>query len=87
MIRKGNETSGEIFIYALIRGEKPRFFGKMPMFDKPSQWEEKRIEGIEKKEEFNLYLQKIINRDPDLWLIELNVSDEQRLVRLLGHNH
>lgn len=86
MIRKGNETSGEIFIYALIRGENPRFFGKMPILDGPSQWEERNIDDIENKDNFSLYLQKIIKRDPDLWLIELNVSDQQRLVRLLGLN-
>lgn len=84
VIRKGNETSGEFFIYALIRGANPRFYGKMPTPSGTSQWEERKIEGIENKENFDLHLQKIIRRDPDLWLIELNVSDEQRLVRLLG---
>lgn len=84
IVRKGDDTSGEIFILALIRGQNPRFFGKAPMFDKPSVWEERILEGIEKKQFFDNYLQKLISRDPDIWLIELNVSNEQRLIRLLG---
>lgn len=84
IMRKGDDTSGEIFILALIRGVSPRFFGKMPMFDKPSVWEERILEDIENKQFLNIYIEKLIKRDPDIWLIELNVSDEQRLIRLLG---
>ncbi len=83
VIRKGDNTSGEIFISTLIRGENPRFFGKMPSFDGPSSWEERIIKDIENKEIFDTYINKLLHRDPDLWLIELNVSNEQRLIRIL----
>lgn len=86
VIRKGDVTSGEIFINAFIRGESQRFFAKAPMFDGPSQWEERILEDIDNKEFFANYMAKLIKRDPDLWLIELNISDEQRLIRLLALN-
>lgn len=88
VIRKGDDTSGEIFILALIRGATPRFFAKVPCFDKGpniiSIWQERKLEDIDNKQFFKEYIEKLIRRDPDLWLIELNVSDEQRLVGLLG---
>lgn len=83
VMRKGDETSGDICILALIRGAFPRFFGKAPNFDGPSQWEERKVQGIGKKQFYQEYIDKLVQRDPDLWLIELNVSDEQRLIRLL----
>jgi len=87
VIRKGDEISGEIFILALIRGEKLRFFGKIPIFDGPSIWEERQLKDIDNKEYFSKYIEKLVYRDPDLWLVELNVSDEGQLVRLLELNH
>jgi len=55
----------------------------MPSFDGPSSWEERIIKDIENKEIFDAYINKLLHRDPDLWLIELNVSNEQRLIRIL----
>ncbi len=86
VIRKGDVTSGEIFINAFIRGEFQRFYAKTPMFNGPSQWEERVLEDIDNKEFFSNYMAKLVQRDPDLWLIELNVSDEQRLIRILALN-
>lgn len=83
VIRKGDATSGEIFINAFIRGENQRFFAKAPMFDGPSRWQENILEDIDNKEFFSNYIAKLVKRDPDLWLIELNISDEQRLIRIL----
>ncbi len=86
VIRKGDVTSGEIFINSFIRGEYQRFFAKAPMLDGPSKWEERTLKDTDNKEFFNNYIAKLVQRDPDLWLIELNVSDEQRLVRILALN-
>ena len=83
VIRKGDLIAGEIFINALIRGESQRFFAKTPVLNGHSQWEERILKDIDNKEFFSEYIAKLVKRDADLWLIELNISDEQRLIRIL----
>lgn len=86
VIRKGDLTAGEIFINAFIKGESQRFYAKSPRSKDHIQWEERVLEDIDNKGFFSDYIAKLVKRDPDLWLIELNISDEQRLIRILALN-
>jgi hypothetical protein len=55
----------------------------MPQMDGTRSFVRTKSEDTEKKSEFSEYLDRRRLRDPDLWLIEVDVADEERLIAAL----
>jgi hypothetical protein len=85
VIRKGDETSGAILVQWLRNGRIPVLFEQMPSFDEPGEWRIIQEQDIENKEKYSDYLDRRWQRDSDIWVIELDIADEKRLVGLLEH--
>ncbi|GAA0476282.1 DUF1491 family protein [Parasphingorhabdus litoris] len=79
VLRKGDRISGAILIICLEKGKDPRLLEKMPSLDGPSTWQVIWPQDTEKKQDLDEYLERRTGFDPDLWLIELDVPDAERL--------
>ncbi|MEP3225264.1 MAG: DUF1491 family protein [Parasphingorhabdus sp.] len=80
VLRKGDRISGAILIICLERGKDPRVLEKMPSLDGPSNWQRIWPQDTDNKEDLENYLGRRSSFDPDLWLIELDIADGERLV-------
>ena len=80
VLRKGDRISGAILIICLEKGKDPRLLEKMPSLDGPSTWQAIWPQDIEKQQNLEEYLQRRSGFDPDLWLIELDIADAERLI-------
>ena len=84
IIRKGDPTSGAILLIGLIRGQNPIVFDRFPSFEGPSIWERAGSEDTDTEEKISQYCARRASRDPDLWILELDVAEPERLTRYLG---
>ena len=84
VIRKGDRISGSILIICIEKGENPRLLEKMPSLDGPSTWQKIWPQDIDKQQNLDEYLARRNKFDPDIWLIELDIPDAERLIAEMG---
>ncbi|QJB69660.1 DUF1491 family protein [Parasphingorhabdus halotolerans] len=84
VIRKGDRISGSILVICVEKGENPRLLEKMPMLDGSSMWQKIWPQDIEKQQNLDEYLARRTKFDPDIWLIELDIPDAERLIAEMG---
>lgn len=80
VLRKGDQIAGAILIICLEKGKDPRLLEKMPSFDGPSTWQKIWPQDTDNKQDLDEYLKRRTSFDPDLWLIELDIPDAERLI-------
>jgi len=80
VLSRGERDAGTIALVMLCRGKSPALFERMPQLDGNRSFVRTREQDIENAGEFFLNLEKMRARDPDLWLIEVDVPDIQRFV-------
>ncbi len=86
VIRKGDATSGAILLIGLIRGQNPRLYERFPALDGPSLWQVASSETTDSQQEITDYCARRVARDPDIWILELDVAEQERLTGYLGQN-
>lgn len=80
VIAKGDPTSGALLLQLL---EKGRFFG---LFERTLDasgsysWGRTGPQDIENTELLAEYLERRRSRDPDLWIVELDIPDAERFI-------
>lgn len=84
VLRKGDPVAGAIMLIGLVRGRNPVLFERFPSLDSGSLWQQVQLQVSENEVEITTYWQKRADRDPDLWVIELDVVSPERLSRLLA---
>ena len=84
ILHKGDETSGAILIIGLVRGSKPLIYERFPSLDGPPVWQKILTPQTENDQYVTDYIQKRKSRDPDLWVIELDTADDERLIGLIA---
>lgn len=84
ILRKGDATSGAILLVTLIKGQEAALFERLPSLEGGSSWQELGSQITENEQKITESWQKRASRDPDLWVIELNVASQERLTLLLG---
>ena len=80
VVHKGDRISGAILIICLEKGEFLKVLEKIPAIDGLSKWQQIWPQGTDKKEQLSEYLARRRGFDPDLWLIELDVPEGERLI-------
>jgi hypothetical protein len=83
VLKKGDATSGSLLLVGQIRGEPINLFEKISRLDGTASWQTVFVNRQESQEKITLYWSNRALRDPDLWVIELDVADDERLNRLL----
>lgn len=80
VLAKGERDAGSIAILTIIRGENARLWERIPQLDGTRPFQATRNQEPEKEQEFSEYLARRRSRDPDLWLIELDIADPERFI-------
>ena len=80
MLHKGEREAGTILVVLAENGANARLFERMPSLDSGRQWTQTLVQDPENKPEFNQTLERRAQRDPDLWIIELDIADGERFI-------
>lgn len=83
VLSRGERDAGTIAIVIIGHDKPDALFERMPQLDGTRAFVRAKEEDIENKQEFTEYLNRRRERDPDLWLIEVNVADEERFIAAL----
>lgn len=82
VLHKGERDAGAIVLILTERGGNPRIFERMPSADGDRIWQKNTIESIEKPAVLDQYLARRTAQDPDLWIVELDIANGERLIGL-----
>jgi hypothetical protein len=82
VLKKGDATSGAILLIGLVRGADPVIFERYPSLDGATAWQA--VTSHESDAGTDIYWKKRCARDPDLWVLELDVASKARLDGLLS---
>jgi hypothetical protein len=83
VLRKGDPVAGAIMLIGLIRGQNPAVFERYPSLEGGSSWQQVTMQASENEADITAMWNKRASRDPDLWVIELDVASPERLAGLL----
>jgi hypothetical protein len=82
VLKSGEETAGTILLVLTENGANPRVYERMPQADGSRIWHCSKIEDIDNKQEFSDYLDRRTRQDGDLWIVELDIANAERLIGL-----
>ncbi len=80
VINKGDADHGSVLVVAVENGANARLFERMPSLDGGSQWAEIRPQAIESDSDISQYLVRRAARDPDMWIVELDIVQAERFI-------
>jgi hypothetical protein len=84
VLKKGHPIAGTILLVLAHNGTNARAFERMPQLDGTRTWEVAKTEVTENKQEFLECIDRRGRQDGDLWVVELDVADGERLIGLPG---
>jgi hypothetical protein len=82
ILRKGEPEAGTLLLVLCENGTKSRIYERMPQADGARAWRCSRKEEAENKREFASYIARRADQDRDLWIIELDIAQAERLIGL-----
>lgn len=82
VLRRGEAVAGELLLVVRERGGHPRLLLPTLSFDSPAGFEERA--GSVDESELADWIAARAARDSDLWVLELDVADSQRLIAELA---
>lgn len=81
VLHKGEADGGTILLVCIENGGIARLFERMPQLDGSRKWVESRVQDAENKGEFDAYLARRSAQDRDIWIVELDIVNPERLIR------
>jgi hypothetical protein len=82
VLQKGEREAGTIMIVLCESGTNSRIYERMPQPDGTRIWHVSRVQDPDNKEEFNHYITRRAAQDRDMWIIELDSAQGERLIGL-----
>ena len=82
VIKSGDEQGGTILLVLTESGENPRVYERMPQIDGSRAWYCIMRQNIENMHNVGEYLERRGKQDDDLWIIELDIANGERLIGL-----
>ncbi|MBW8755039.1 MAG: DUF1491 family protein [Sphingomonadales bacterium] len=86
VLQKGEKEAGTILLVVCENDTNARAYERMPLADGSRNWScakaQNPDQNPESKEEFNLYIARRAEQDRDLWIIELDIAQGERLIGL-----
>jgi hypothetical protein len=84
VLHKGDADSGAILVVALDRENLGTLYERLPDPAAPDawprRWQSVRRQDADSRPAFDEYLDRRVQRDPDLWIIELTIADAERSI-------
>ncbi len=84
VLAKGDEVAGAIILIACEKGRITGLFERILDAGGTYQWSLVGPQDVEAESEYEQYLARRRQNDPDLWLIELDIAGVARFVAQLG---
>jgi hypothetical protein len=84
VLKKGDRISGAILIQCVEKGENPKLLENMPSLDGQPNWQRIWPQDTDNNKELPEYVTRRFRFDPDMWLIELDIPDAERLIAEMG---
>lgn len=82
MLHKGEREAGTILVILTEKGANARLFERIPHAESGRQWLLAKTQDTDNMALFQDYLDRRSARDPDLWIIELDIADGERFIGL-----
>jgi hypothetical protein len=82
VLQKGEREAGTILVVLCKNGTMSRAYERMPDLDGSRKWHLVREEDPDKKEEFSSYISRRGDQDSDMWIVELDIAQGERLIGL-----
>jgi hypothetical protein len=67
-----------------VRGQNLALYEQFPTLDGSRNWQPVSSQVVETEDKLSEYLERRAARDPDLWVLELDVAFPERLTGLLA---
>lgn len=83
VLSKGERDAGTILLVTMHRGEMATLWERLPQLDGSRSFVVTKIQEPDKYREFNEYLTRRSAQDPDIWVLEVDIDNAERLVDLL----
>lgn len=80
VLKRGDQDGGSILLVLTENGTNTRLFERMPQLDGSRKWLLARTQDTDNPSEFTEYLDRRGNQDRDLWIIELDIAEGERLI-------
>jgi len=80
VLAKGERDAGAILILTIERGRNACLWERMPSLDGSRKFTTTKSQTLENESEFSEYIGRRIARDPDSWVIELDIVDPERFI-------
>lgn len=84
VIARGNEIAGTILLLCRERGQPKSLLERTLDLDGNYRWTPCGPQDVESEATRDSYIQRRRDRDPDLWLIELDIADAERFAAETG---
>ncbi len=82
LLQKGDADYGAILVAAMEKGANLRIFERLPSLDGAPEWQLVGAQSAENQQEIEQYLARRRTREPDLWMIELDIAQVERFIGL-----
>lgn len=80
VLQKGEREAGTLLLVLCESGTNSRIYERMPQADGSRKWHCSRREDAENTVEFSDYLRRRGEQDRDMWIIELDIAQGERLI-------
>ena len=81
VLHKGERDAGSILIVMLGNQGLGTLLERMPQLDGSRQWAKTKVQVSDNKSEFEDYLARRMQQDPDVWIVELTVAKVEQFIR------
>ena len=82
VLKSGEEQAGTILLVLTENGTNPRVYERMPQLDGSRTWHCSKRHDIENQSNITDYLERRGSQDDDLWIVELDIANGERLIGL-----
>lgn len=82
VLQRGENEAGTILLVLCENGTNARVYERMPDADGTRNWHCSKVEDAENKRELSEYVTRRRSQDRDLWIIELDIAQPERLIGL-----
>ena len=80
LLARGDETAGAVLIQLLEKGEFYGLFERVMVSETGYSWQRVDPQLTDKSQEIDKYVERRRGRDTDLWVIELDIANGERLI-------
>jgi hypothetical protein len=80
VVAKGDRDAGAIIVLTSEKGQISGLFERVLIPAGTYQWTDSLTQVLEKSGEISDYLDRHRARDPDIWIVELDIPDAQRFI-------